>query len=480
MGEPQAKTLTMLSETVNASGGIHGKKIDLLIRDSQGIPEKAVQYAKELINENVLAIIGPTTSAETMSIKALCENSKTMLISCASDQGIVEPVAKYVFKTPPNSAYAIEKICRTLQEKGISSIALLTDTSGYGNYGKTNFEKMSPRYGISVIAVEQYAQLETDFSGLLSRLSNKKYQAIVNWANGPTQSLITRQIRKAGIDKPLIQSSTFGNLYYLYAAGPSAEGVIFPGDLLNVAEMIPDGYPQKTVIMEYRSMYTKKYNEETSMFGGLAADAFNILLNVIKNHDLDGESLRVGIENLKGFAGIEGIYSFSGTDHNGLVADAFSMLTVSNGKFMLYGKESETARVNLNETYRPVVAVMDFNFENLAPGEGNLVVDALTSSLVKSNRYFVLEKNQRENLIKEMEVSLSDLVDTASQVKIGKWLGAKKVLSGSIGRIEGKLSVTVKLIDIETSVTETSSSTIFGSFEKMSNQADVITSALYR
>ena len=85
LGAPEAKTLEMLVSDINAKGGVNGTKIELIVKDSGGSPEKAVSLAKQLIDEEkVFAILGPSTSGETMAIKNLAEESKTILLSCAA------------------------------------------------------------------------------------------------------------------------------------------------------------------------------------------------------------------------------------------------------------------------------------------------------------------------------------------------------------------------------------------------------------
>ncbi|MGE5893424.1 MAG: ABC transporter substrate-binding protein, partial [bacterium] len=123
LGAPEAKTMEMLTEEINAKGGINGKKIELIIKDSGGSPEKAISFAKQLIEEEkVFAILGPSTSGETMAIKNIAEEGKTILISCAAAEVIVNPVAKYVFKTPQKDSYAVIKIFQQMKKMGISKV----------------------------------------------------------------------------------------------------------------------------------------------------------------------------------------------------------------------------------------------------------------------------------------------------------------------------------------------------------------------
>ena len=93
-----------------------------MVKDSAASPEKAVSFAKQLIEEDkVLAIIGPSTSGETMQIKDLCEENKMLLLSCAAAETIVNPVARYVFKVPQKDSQAVLWIYRTMKRKGSSA-----------------------------------------------------------------------------------------------------------------------------------------------------------------------------------------------------------------------------------------------------------------------------------------------------------------------------------------------------------------------
>ena len=85
LGGPESRTLKMMVEDINAKGGINGNKIDLIIKDSGANPEKAISFTKQLIEEDkVFAIIGPSTSGETMKIKNIVEEAKMILVSCAA------------------------------------------------------------------------------------------------------------------------------------------------------------------------------------------------------------------------------------------------------------------------------------------------------------------------------------------------------------------------------------------------------------
>jgi branched-chain amino acid transport system substrate-binding protein len=334
LGAPEAKTLEMLAEEINRKGGIKGKKIQLIIKDSAANPEKAVSFAKQLIEEEkVFAIIGPSTSGETMNIKNIAEESRTILLSCAAAEVIVNPVAKYVFKTPQKDSDAVLKIFADMKKKGISKIGVLSSNTGFGQAGKTQIEKLAGEQGITLLANEVYDKSASDLTAEVNKIKGANVQAIINWSVEPAQSIVLKNARQIGLKIPIYQSHGFGNIKYVQAAGDAAEGIIFPAGRLLVADSLPDSNKQKAVLVKYKKDYEAKFKEDVSTFGGHAYDAFMILVNAIEKTGTDREKVRSAIENTKGFVGTGGIFNFSPEDHNGLDIDAFEMLTVKDGKF---------------------------------------------------------------------------------------------------------------------------------------------------
>jgi branched-chain amino acid transport system substrate-binding protein len=339
LGAPEARTLEMLTEELNAKGGISGKKIELIIKDSGASPEKAISFAKQLIEEEkVFAIIGPSTSGETMAIKNIAEENKTILLSCAAAEVIVNPLAKYVFKVAPRDSYAAEKIYHQMKKMGITKIGVLSSNTGFGKAGKEQLEKYAPDHGITIALSEVYDKSATDLTAEVTKLKAANVQAIVNWSIEPAQAIMIKNARQIGLTVPIFQSHGFANIQYARAAGVAAEGVIFPASRIVVADLLPDKHPQKAVVLSYKNTYESKFKEDVSTFGGHGYDALMILTKAIQTAGTDREKVRSAIENLKGFVGTAGIFNLSPTDHNGLDIDAFAMLTVKNGKFALLEK----------------------------------------------------------------------------------------------------------------------------------------------
>jgi branched-chain amino acid transport system substrate-binding protein len=338
LGAPEARTLEMLVEETNKKGGVMGRPVQLIIKDSGASPEKAFSFAKQLIDEEkVFAIIGPSTSGETMKIKGVAEEGKTILMSCAAADAIVDPVAKYVFKTPQKDSDAILKIFQQMKKMKISRIGVLSSNTGFGGSGKGQLEKLAPQHGITIVANEVYDKAASDLTAEVTKIKAANVQAIVNWSIEPAQAIVIKNARQIGLKVPIFQSHGFGNIKYVEAAGAAAEGVMFPAGRLLVADVLPKNNPQREVLLKYKKDYMSFCSgEECSTFGGHAYDAFLILLKGIeKAKSTDKEAVRTAIENLKGVVGTAGIFNFSPTDHSGLGIDAFEMLTVKKGKFAI-------------------------------------------------------------------------------------------------------------------------------------------------
>jgi branched-chain amino acid transport system substrate-binding protein len=328
----------MVVDDINKNGGINGQQVELVVKDSAGNAENALSFAKQLIEEEkVVAIIGPSTSGETMAIKDLCESSKVPLIACAAAETIVNPQAHYVFKTPQKDSDVVKLMFTSMKEKNITKIGVLASLSGFGKGGLAQLEKYAKDSGITIVAKESYDPTITDLTALLTKVAANDIQAIVNWSIEPAQSIVAKNMKQLNMTLPLYQSHGFGNIKYVEAAGTAAEGIIFPCGRLLIANELPDSNPQKSVLLKYKTEYEALYKEDASTFGGHAYDALLILRTAIENGKSSArEDIANNIEKITNLAGTAGIFNMSTTDHLGLGIDALVLVTVKDGKFTTY------------------------------------------------------------------------------------------------------------------------------------------------
>ena len=293
LGSPEEKTARMLVDEINAKGGVKGHKLVLIIKDTQSKPENAVSFAKQLIEEEkVFAIIGPSTTGETMQIKTLCDENKTLLISCAAAEAIVNPLAKWVFKTPQKDSDAARKIFMALQKMKIDKIAVSSSNTGFGKAGKDQLEKIAPEYKITIAISEVYEKDATDLTGVLTKVKAANVGAVVNWSIEPAQAILAKNMKQLGFKIPLFQSHGFGNIKYVQAAGKRPKASFSRQAVFSWRTSLPKDNPQKALLEKYKKDYEAKYKEDVSTFGGHAYDAITILVKAIEIAGVDKEKVR--------------------------------------------------------------------------------------------------------------------------------------------------------------------------------------------
>jgi branched-chain amino acid transport system substrate-binding protein len=343
LGDPEKKTAELVAWQINAAGGINGKKLELIVYDTEGDATKANLAVKKLIiQDKVCAVIGPSLSGTSMAVVPLAAKYKTPLVSVAASYKITWDDKKnkprhWVFKTPQTDTMAVDAVYTHLKKRGINKIAIMSVTSGFGKSGQGEMVKLAPKYGINIVADESYGPKDTDMTAQLTKIKGLAPEAIVNWSIGPTQVVVLRNARDLGMQNiPFYQSHGFGSRKNIKLAAGAAEGVYCPLGAVNVAETLADNHPQKKVTMEYMRFYKGKYQEPLSSFGGHAWDALHLVAKALKAVGCNRAAIRDYLENnTAGFVGQHGIFQYSPNDHIGLDKDAFQMVVVKDGDWAI-------------------------------------------------------------------------------------------------------------------------------------------------
>jgi len=336
LGEPERNSAKMVVDEINAKGGIKGKKIELIVYDTQGDATKAVQAANRLIKEDkVVAIIGPSTTGESMAVIPVAEKEGVPLISCAAGSKISDPVKKWVFKTAQNDGLAVTKIFEHLNKKKIANVAILTVSDGFGSSGREQLKANAAKFGIQIVVDETYGPKDTDMTSQLTKIRGSQAQAVICWGTNPGPAVIAKNVKQLGIKLPLFMSHGVSSKKFIELAGDASEGIIIPSGRVIVADVLPATDKQKKNLLAFVKDYQNHYKAEGDHFGGHAWDAVMLLKGAIERGGDTPAAIREQLEKTTNFAGIGGIFSYSPTDHAGLTKDAFVLVEIKNKDWAL-------------------------------------------------------------------------------------------------------------------------------------------------
>jgi branched-chain amino acid transport system substrate-binding protein len=334
LGEPEKNTAKMLEEEINKANGLLGRKIEVIVYDDESDPTKAVTAVDRLIKKDkVAAIIGPSTTGSTMAIAPKVEEAKVPLVSCAAAIDIVQPVRKFVFKTPQSDVLAVKQIFRHAKKNGIAKIAILTASDAFGSAGRKELKALAEGSGMTIVADEVFGPKDTDMNPQLTKIKGTAAQAIVCWGTNPGPAVIARNRKQLGIAIPLYMSHGVASNKFIELAGKeNAEGILLPAGRLIVDEQVAEKHPQKKLLSKYVKDYEARFKVPVSSFGGYSYDALSLVAQAIRSgKSAEPAAIRDALEKTKGFWATTGEFNFSPADHNGLTEDAFVMVRITKG-----------------------------------------------------------------------------------------------------------------------------------------------------
>ena len=335
LGEPERNTAQMVVDQINAAGGIRGIKLELVAYDTQGDATKAVQAATRLVKEGVVAIIGPSTTGDSMAVIPIVEKAKIPLISCAAGIKITEPVKPWIFKTAQNDYLAVAKIYENLVKRKLTKVALLTVSDSFGSSGREQLKALASKYGIKILSDDTYGPKDTDMTPQLTKIRAGEAQALICWGTNPGPALVARNAHQLGLKIPLYMSHGVSSKKFIGLAGDASEGIILPSGRVLVADLLPKSDRQKKSLLAFVQQYQKRYKAEGDHFGGHAWDAMMLVKGAIERGGATPAGIRAQLEKTRNFAGIGGIFNFSPTDHSGLTKDAFVLVEVKRRDWVL-------------------------------------------------------------------------------------------------------------------------------------------------
>lgn len=339
LGDNMKRGMELAIDEINAAGGIGGKKIDWIFYDAETQSTKGVNATRRLVEQDQVDIIvgGGNASGIALAMVPIVEKAGVPFISTEGSMQIVNPVEqrKWVFKSTMDDDQILEVAADFWKKRGISSVAFLGDSSGFGASAKTQLEKIAPKHNLKVL-YETFNPGDTDLTAQLTRIKASDAKSILCWTITPTGVVFLKQARDLGLgDRTLMHSYGFVDERYMKLAGAAADNTFLLSVKFPVGADLPDSDPAKKRILGLIAAYEKKYGKTPNQFVAQTYDAINLAALALKAGGGDKAKTRAALEGVKDFPGVGGNFNFSPERHSGLSKNDGTVITWRDGGWHL-------------------------------------------------------------------------------------------------------------------------------------------------
>jgi len=341
MGVSMRDGVRLAAKEINAAGGINGNKIVLVERDDEAKNERGVQIAQELINnEKVVATLGYINTGVALASQRFYQDAKIPVMNNVATGSILTkqfPNApeNYVFRNAaPDNIQAPLIAKEAVEKRGLKKVAILADSTNYGQLGREDLEKALKGYGVTPVAVEKFNIGDVDMTSQLLKAKNAGAEVILTYAIGPELAQIANGMAKLGWKKPMIGSWTLSMASFIDTAGKNGDGATMPQTYIQS----PSTTAKRKAFQEaYLKEFKPKNNNIASPVSAAQGyDSVYLLAAAIKQaNSTEGPKILAALQDLKTpFDGVVITYNkpFSATDHEAIKAKDVVMGVVENGR----------------------------------------------------------------------------------------------------------------------------------------------------
>lgn len=284
-GNSALKGARLAVKEINATGGVLGKKLEIVEADNASKSEESTRATQKLISsDKVVALIGPTTSTNTLGAVPVAQEKKIPLIATAATNPKVtvdertNKVNDYIFRAcfidPFQGKVMADFATKELKAQ---TTAIFSDTSSDYSKGLLKFYKETfVKNGGKVVSEESYQQKDTDFKAVLTRMKEKNPDAIYVPGYYEEVGKIVKQAREMGINVPIMGGDGWDSPKLVEIAGKEALNNTFMSNHYAPDDKSPE-------IQSFVEAFRKEYNNETpDGMAVLGYDAVKMLADALK------------------------------------------------------------------------------------------------------------------------------------------------------------------------------------------------------
>ena len=340
MGVSMRDGVRLAIDEINKSGGVLGRQLVAVERDDEAKNERGVQIAQELINkEKVTATVGYINTGVALASQRFFQEAKIPVMNNVATGSVIthqfdkEP-ENYVFRNAAHDSIQAPMIVEeAITRRGFKKVAILADSTNYGQLGREDLEKALGTKGIKPVAVEKFNIKDVDMTAQLLKAKEAGAEAVLTYGIGPELAQIANGMTKLGWKVPMVGSWTLSMANYIDNAGPGGEGARMPQTFIQE----PTTPKRQSFIISYLKTFNpKNARMDSPVSAAQGYDSVYLLAAAIKQAgSTEGPKIKAALEDLK--TPVEGVVTtynkpFSKADHDAITANIPVFGEVKAGK----------------------------------------------------------------------------------------------------------------------------------------------------
>ena len=329
MGVSMRDGVRMATDEINKAGGVLGRKLELVERDDEAKNERGVQIAQELINkEKVTATVGYINTGVALASQRFFQEAKIPVMNNVATGSLITQQFKdqpenYIFRNAAHDSIQAPMIVEeAITRRGFKKVAILADSTNYGQLGRADLETALKAKGVTPVAVEKFNIKDVDMTAQLLKAKEAGAEAILTYGIGPELAQIANGMTKLGWKVPMVGSWTLSMANYIDNAGPGGEGARMPQTFIQE----PTTPKRQSFIINYLKTFNPKNQRiDSPVSAAQGYDSIYLLAAAIKQaNSTDGPKIKAALEDLK--APVEGVVTtynkpFTAKDHEAITAN---------------------------------------------------------------------------------------------------------------------------------------------------------------
>ena len=341
LGDKMKKGVELAIDEINAAGGVDGRRLELVFYDPGGDSATAVNQTRRLLTQDNVDVIvgGGSASGIASAMAAITEEAGVLFMSTEGARQIVEPVDQRprTFKATLNDTEVIGRTIAFWKKTGVSMVAFLPDTSGFGQSANEVMGELAPKSGLNVFT-EAFDPTTQDMTPQLTRLASQNPQAILAWTATPAGVVFIKNADQLGLrNKAMIQHGFgFVDDRFMKQAEAASVGSLLSSQKVPVYDQLPEQDPVKKRVGQFADAFKAKFGEAPNIYAGQTYDGVYLVSEAIKRAgSTKGDVVAKEVEKITGFTGATGVFNFSSSRHAGLAEKDVVIIRWNGDRFEL-------------------------------------------------------------------------------------------------------------------------------------------------